>query len=160
MKDSEVRGLILNRLYEVRHSNHGMINLPDGLGIADIPPKVLGNCALQLDEHGLIKMKKDMTTSDPRGYAKITALGVDVVEDNFKPQIAITLDQSVNVHGAGNVQVGGQGNTQTSTDTSVHSVSAGQTANVAPAKSSIWAWIKGLWKIVAKWFGMGGADVR
>jgi hypothetical protein len=60
MKDSEVRGIILQRLYDVRHSNNGMIHIPDGLGVINIEPLVLGNCASQLNEQGLIKFRQHL----------------------------------------------------------------------------------------------------
>jgi hypothetical protein len=64
MKDSEVRGIILQRLYDIRHSNDGMIDIPDGLAIMNVPAAVLANCAAQLDEQGLIKFQEYLG----RGY--------------------------------------------------------------------------------------------
>jgi hypothetical protein len=154
MKDSEVRGIILKRLYEIRHANHGMIDVPDGLGITNIPPQVLGNCAVQLDEQGLIKFRQYMGQNYRSGHASITAHGVDVVEENAQSSIAIMLDQSVNIHGSSNVQVG-QGNTQNSEGGTVQSVNAGETATVTPAKTELWERLKQIWKALLKWFGVG-----
>jgi hypothetical protein len=112
MKDTEVRGIILRRLYDVRHTNHGMIDLPDGLSIIDIAPVVLGNCSAQLAEQGLIKFGQVMGRPYPSGWGSITAYGVDVIEGTRQPAISVTLDHSVTVHGSHNVQIGGQGNSQ------------------------------------------------
>jgi hypothetical protein len=112
MKDSEVRGIILKTLYGVRHMNNGMMSLPDGMNDPSIPPAVLGNCAAQLDEQGLIKFRQLMGRSYPSGMASITAYGVDVIEGTTRPAIAVTVDSSINVSGSQGVQIGGQGNTQ------------------------------------------------
>ncbi len=112
MKDSEVRGIILQRLYDIRHSNNGMIDIPDGLAIMNIAPMVLGNCAAQLDEQRLIKFRQYMGRGYRAGHGSITAFGVDVVEGNVRPPIAVTIDSSVNVSSSQGVQIGGLGNVQ------------------------------------------------
>lgn len=112
MKDSEVRGVILQRLYDIRHSNNGMIDIPDGLGLMNIEPTVLGNCAAQLDEQGLVKFRQVIGHGYRSGYGSITAFGVDVVEGNVRAPIAVTIDSSINVAGSQGVQIGGQGNVQ------------------------------------------------
>jgi len=99
-------------LYDIRHSNHGMIDVPDGLGILNIPPSVLGNCALQLEEQGLIKFRQLMGREYRSGYGSITAFGVDVVEGNLSSPIAVTIDSSINVSASQGIQIGGQGNIQ------------------------------------------------
>lgn len=112
MKDSEVRGTILQRLYDIRHLNNGMIDIPDGMTIMNIAPTVLANCAAQLDEQGLIKFRQYIGRGYRAGHGSITAYGVDVVEGNVRPPIAVTIDSSINVSGSQAVQIGGQGNLQ------------------------------------------------
>ena len=115
MKDSEVRGIILQRLYDVRHMNNGMIDIPDGLSLIGIEPTVLGNCAAQLDEQGLIKFRQYMGLGYRAGHGSITAFGVDVVEGSVQPPIAVTIDSSINVSGSQGVQIGGWANVQNMT---------------------------------------------
>jgi len=153
MKDSEVRGIILRRLYEVRHVNHGMIDIPDRLGILDIAPQVLGNCAAQLNEQGLIKFSEYMGKPYRFGRASITAYGVDVIEENANPSIAVTLDQSISISGSSNVQVG-RGNALTNSD-AVQSSNAGKTAIITQPKSDVMNLLKRGWSIVRKWLGAG-----
>jgi hypothetical protein len=112
MKDSQVRGIILQRLYDIRHSNHGMIDIPDGLNLINIDSRVLGNCAAQLDEQGLIKFRQVMGKGYRSGYGSITAFGVDVAEGNVSAPIAVTIDSSISVSGSQGVQIGGNGNFQ------------------------------------------------
>lgn len=111
MKDSEVRGLVLQKLYEVRHVKD-FVFIPDELGLTDINPQILGNIAKQLDQQNLIQFSQVMGNRYPSGNARIKSFGIDVVEKTTTASIAITLDQSVNVHGSQNVQIGGQGNVQ------------------------------------------------
>lgn len=115
MKDSEVRGLILQKLYDARHDKHQFVGVPEGLAIKDIDNKVLGNVTAQLEQQGLIEFKQTVSTSYRSGIAWILAPGVDVVEGTTAPPIAITFDHSINVSGSQGVQIGGQGNTQTTT---------------------------------------------
>ena len=88
------------------------MDIPDGLGILNIAPSVLGNCAVQLEEQGLIKFRQLMGKGYRFGRASITAFGVDVVEGNVSPPIAVSIDSSISVSGSQRVQIGGHGNTQ------------------------------------------------
>ena len=112
MKDSEVRGIILQKLYDIRHSNNGMIMIPDGLGIMNIESSVLGNCATQLREQSLIIFSEVLGAGHRAGYGSITAFGVDVVEGNTRPPIAVSIDSSINVSGSQGIQIGGTSNIQ------------------------------------------------
>ena len=111
MNDSEIRGLVLKRLYEVRHEED-FTAVPDDLKIPNQNMKVLGNIAKQLNEQGLIVFKQHMGQNYPSGYGHITASGIDVVEGTRHSPISITIDSSVNVHSSQGVQIGGQGNSQ------------------------------------------------
>jgi hypothetical protein len=118
MKDAEWRGLILQRLYDIRHINDGSTTIPDGLGLDGLVPSgndnLLANVADQLKQHNLIGFSEFIA---PRrmGRAKITAFGVDVVEGTKVSEITITIDQSTNVHHSQHVQVG-KGNIQNTGD--------------------------------------------
>lgn len=115
MKDSEARGLVLKRLYDIRHQ----LDRANGRDFSGLPiePTVLPNILDQLAQQNLVDW------NPLRGgmgvylalMARITAFGVDVVEGNVAPPISISIDSSVNVHGSQNVQIGGQGNVQTVT---------------------------------------------
>lgn len=115
MKDSEVRGLILKKLYDARHGKHQHLSVPEGLAIGDVDIRILGNVTAQLQQQGLIEFKQSLNTGHRSGLAWILAPGVDVVEGTTQPPIAITFDHSVNISGSQGVQVGGQGNVQTIT---------------------------------------------
>jgi hypothetical protein len=115
MKDSDSRGLVLKRLYDVRHQ----LDHANGSDFSGLPiePKVLPNILEQLAQQNLIDWKplRGSMGSYLAFMAKITAFGVDVVEGNITSPITVTIDSSVNVHGSQNVQVGGHGNIQTVT---------------------------------------------
>jgi hypothetical protein len=104
MKDSELRAIALQRFYAERRRNSKIWNesdVPDGVNPIDF----FDVCG-QLAQHGLIDWEpiRDMFTVKS-GQGKITASGVDVVEGNSKPSIAITFDQrgTVNINGSNNI---------------------------------------------------------
>jgi hypothetical protein len=116
MNDSETRGLVLRRLYEIRHQIvQAQVHDFDDL---QLEPDVLVGIMDQLAQKNLIEWtphRSGMRPGIDAFVAHIKAFGVDVVEGTERPPIAITIDSSVNVHGSQNVQIGGEGNVQTVT---------------------------------------------
>jgi hypothetical protein len=114
MKDAEWRGLILQRLYDIRHLNDGATMITDGLGLYNQVPSgfdnLIVNVADQLKQQSLIVFN-ELVGARRMGRAKITAFGVDVIEGTKQAAIAITVDQSTNIHNSRNVQLG-KGNIQ------------------------------------------------
>ena len=113
MKDSEARGLVLRRLYDLRHVKQYAD--PSDFTSTSLEQNVVPNIVEQLTQQGLVDWNPLRAHG---GYAtfmaRITAFGVDVVEGTQRSPISITIDSSVNVHGSQNVQIG-QGNVQTVT---------------------------------------------
>lgn len=118
MKDSEARGIVLKKMYDLREvKDH--LELADFAGTGLESDKV-GRILEQLADKGLIQWnpRRSSQTSAVRYMvimAKISVFGVDVVEGETAPPMAINIDASVNVHGSQGVQIGGQGNAQTVT---------------------------------------------
>ena len=114
MKDSDLRGIVLQKFYDLR-KNGGIWRLtPDDLGGMDVEEyERIGD---QLSEHGYIEWSKSLSV----GYAsgRINARGVDVIEGNVHPLIAITMhhDQSINVTGSTNIAVRNNNTIRTSAD--------------------------------------------
>ncbi|MGY3589027.1 hypothetical protein ACVIGB_002018 [Bradyrhizobium sp. USDA 4341] len=115
MKDSEARGIVLKKMYDLRETKD-RLELPD---FADTGLEVdkVGRVLEQLAEKGLIQWnpRRSSMTSAVRYMvimAKISAFGVDVVEGDAAPPMAITIDSSINVHASQGVQIGGHGNIQ------------------------------------------------
>jgi hypothetical protein len=108
MKDSELRGVVLDRFYDARHK---VIWLSFSALTTHLTTDqlVLGNICDQLSEHGLIEWRA-LTSSGQRveGMGRITARGIDVVEGTAKAPITVVLhhDQSIAVSGSTNVQIG------------------------------------------------------
>jgi hypothetical protein len=115
MKDQEARGIVLKRLYDIREAKQ-----PAELGNFDdtgLAPETVTRMLEQLAHHGLIewnphKAGLNSLTKYLAVMARISAYGVDVIEGEAKPPIAINIDASVNVHGSQGVQIGGSGNVQ------------------------------------------------
>ncbi len=112
MKDIEMRGMVLQKYYEMRRSGYcfpkpedfdGKLSKEDILHISD-----------QLGEHRLINWKPvKVMTGLASGMGKISALGIDVVEGANKPPIAIQFSQqNITVTGSSNIAIGNS-NTQT-----------------------------------------------
>jgi hypothetical protein len=115
VKDSEARGIVLKKFYDLRgeQSHLEMTDLED----TGLPRNSVERVLEQLAEQKLINWnpRKNYMGGENRYVvimAMISSFGVDVVEGGAKPPIAITIDASVNVHGSQAVQIGGQGNIQ------------------------------------------------
>jgi hypothetical protein len=128
MKDTDLRGIVLQQFYDNR--KHGQIGVGyDGMVQLEVTnhapkPDLLRICS-QLKEHGLIQWDAVVATSAGGGYeavagaGRISARGIDVIEGGAVSTIALKIDNSqhthtVNVSGGsvGNLQVGGANNTQ------------------------------------------------
>jgi hypothetical protein len=115
MKDSELRGLILQKYYDKRREGWFQWKTED---FNDLPDTVefdavdLFRACDQLAEHGLIDWKpvRGHQNQTMGGVGKISASGADVVEGNVAAPISIVLDQSrhVAVHHSSNVQIGNE----------------------------------------------------
>ena len=103
MTDTELRSELLAYLYESRSKDFVMIG---NNARHDPAHREEIRIAQQLDEHGLIKFK--LLNRNIGGTAKITAHGVDVIEGNIKPPIAIHVskNQTINISGSSGFQVG------------------------------------------------------
>jgi hypothetical protein len=107
MKDSELRGIVLQKFYDVRHKIDWFnLNALSTHIAADFMQ--LANVCDQLGQHGLIEWKPIKSLAGTiDGQGKITARGVDVIEGTARAPITITLhDQSIKVTGSTNVQIG------------------------------------------------------
>jgi hypothetical protein len=109
MKDSDLRAMVLQAFYDKRHTDH-WTHPPWSSSTPGAERQVIANICGQLAEHGLILWKE--VVSDSRdGHGRITARGVDVIEGNLTPPIAIHVDRSITVEGSSGVQIG-DGNVQ------------------------------------------------
>ena len=108
MTDSELRGVVLRRLYD--HRREGFVTLAEGDFGGQFSFVELRSICRQLAEKGLIgKWHPTSTGSGPTiGIGQITAEGIDVIEGTKSPPISITFDQrsTISVSGSQNVQIG------------------------------------------------------
>ncbi len=107
MKDVELRGVILEKFYEVRNQEPSLVD-PRGLpGLELIEPdeiRIFSICE-QLDEHGLLRWQSMRGLQTYGGMGHISARGVDVVEGTATAPIAMTF-HSISVSQSSNVQIG------------------------------------------------------
>ena len=109
MRDSELRGLILEALYNQRRKD--LVNLDQELGGLPVPHSATESILRQLVKKGLIE--RPIQSLNGLGNARITAYGIDVVQGTTRPPLSILLHQRITVQ---DVQVG-EGNIQNFSDT-------------------------------------------
>jgi hypothetical protein len=111
MKDSDLRGIILQKYYDRRRQ--GMTTLApedfdDIIGSFEYLDVI--RASEQLSEHGLIEWKsvQDHNGDTCQGVGKISAFGVDIIEGEQSTHLSINLDYSKNitVRSSSNVQIG------------------------------------------------------
>jgi hypothetical protein len=107
VKDAYRRALILQKLYDVRHTQ-GWTRLPLEANNTQEEQIIEFNICDQLRQNGLIEFQPYYSHV---GDAKITDLGVDVIEGTKEASIAISIDRRVSVSGSAFVQIGNE-NTQ------------------------------------------------
>jgi hypothetical protein len=111
MRDSEVRGLILEALYNQRRKD--LVNLDDEVGGPPLPHGATESILRQLVKKGLVE--RPIQPLNGLGNARITAYGIDVVQGTTRPPLSILLHQRITVQ---DVQVG-EGNIQNVSDTTL-----------------------------------------
>jgi hypothetical protein len=109
MRDSEVRGLILEALYNQRRKD--LVNLDDEVRRPPLPHGASESILRQLVKKGLVE--RPIQPLNGLGNARITAYGIDVVQGTTRPPLSILLHQRITVQ---DVQVG-VGNIQNFSDT-------------------------------------------
>ncbi|MDD5746211.1 MAG: hypothetical protein PHO30_02995 [Candidatus Omnitrophica bacterium] len=105
MKDIEMRGIILQKYYELRRKNFQVLQARDFDNT--LTQEEISDISRQLSEHYLIEWKP-MGVGSIVGMGRITAQGIDVIEDNGKNSpIQIILDsRQYNISHASNIQIG------------------------------------------------------
>jgi len=104
MRDNELRGLILEALYNQRRKD--LVNLDQELGALPVPHGATESILRQLVKKGLLERPNQLLNG--LGNARITAYGIDVVQGTSSPPVSIVLHQRITVQ---DVQVG-EGNIQ------------------------------------------------
>ena len=118
MKDSELRGLVLQAVYDRR--KQPLVSFMKL--VPDVPDMEVSRILKQLEDSGLITWGfKDIGTG--LGSGQITTYGTEIIEGEAAPPFAITMiDNSIKISDSTGVQIG-QGNTQ-NVQTTLHSLNA------------------------------------
>ena len=82
MNDSEIRSLVLKELYKIRHTNPHAAIPADTPGLLSIDPPVLLGVLRQLRDKGLIEFTPLSGGANMFGRGKISAYGVDAIEED------------------------------------------------------------------------------
>jgi hypothetical protein len=109
MKDSEGRGIVLQAMYDARHSRNWFTVDRDLPSLRTLDQVMLLNIFIQLEEKFLIEWPH-------RGPKfRLTGFGVDVIEGTQQAPIAVTFDHSIRLNASSHVQ-NGNGNLQNVSD--------------------------------------------
>ena len=104
MRDNELRGLILETLYNQRGKD--LVNLDQELGGLAVPHGATESILRQLVKKGLVD--RPIQPLNGLGNARITAYGIDVVQGKASPPLSILLRQRITVQdeqvGEGDIQ--------------------------------------------------------
>ena len=108
MKDHELRAVVLQKYYDLRDRGFFQwceVEIEDSFPITEF--NVLARICEQLGEHGLIDWRPSNGANGETigGRGKITAFGVDVIEETAKSPITVTFDhhQNVSITGSNNI---------------------------------------------------------
>ena len=89
MRDSELRGVILEALYNQHRKD--LVNLDQELGGLPVPHSATESILRQLVKKGLVE--RPIQSLNGLGNARITTYGIDVVEGTTSPPVSIVLHQ-------------------------------------------------------------------
>lgn len=87
MKDSEIRGIVLRKFYELRKDN--CYHQLEEADLGQISNEDYNRVGRQLGEQGLVDWHASLSND---GDGRITSYGVDVIEGDAKPSISVSLD--------------------------------------------------------------------
>ncbi|MGS5087557.1 hypothetical protein ACVC7V_13810 [Hydrogenophaga sp. A37] len=107
MKDSEIRGFILEYYYARRREGWSLPK-PEDLG-GGLSEQDILHVADQLAEHNLLEWRRQGSHGNIHaGIGKINAFGIDVVEGGAKSELKVEFVQSktINITGSTNVVIG------------------------------------------------------
>jgi hypothetical protein len=109
VKDSDVRGLVLETFYNARHKIEwiGFNALMSHIALS-VDTTVIANVCDQLRQHALIEWRPLGNDGVRReAFGKITARGIDVIEGTATPPISISInDHSIRISGSTQVAIG------------------------------------------------------
>lgn len=137
MKDNELRGLVLQKFYDLRR--RGFFQWVEIEDLEDSFMNAVGDDLLricdQLGEHNLIDWKPE---TDGRvtcaGVGKISAHGIDVVEGNARADISVSIDnRNVSITSSSNVIIGNS-NTQNISNDVINIIEAINNASCSEAE--------------------------
>ena len=102
MRDNELRGIILEALYNQRRRD--LVDFETELGKLTLPDGAMESIVRQLEKKGLIE--RPFRPLSGLGMGRITAYGIDVVEKTTSPPLSIFFQQHIKVQDSSDVQIG------------------------------------------------------
>jgi hypothetical protein len=101
MRDSELRGIILEALYNQRRRD--LVDFETELGKLSLPGGVVESLLRQLEKRALIE--RSLRSVSGLGKGRITAYGIEVVERTTNPPLSILFRQNITVEDSSEVRI-------------------------------------------------------
>jgi hypothetical protein len=102
MRDNELRGIILEALYNQRRKD--LVDFETELGKLPLPDGAMESIVRQLEKKGLIE--RPFRPLSGLGKGRITAYGIEVVEETTSPPLSILFQHHITVQDPSDVQIG------------------------------------------------------
>jgi hypothetical protein len=144
MRDSELRGIILEALYKQRRKD--LVNLDQELGGLPVPHGATESILRQLVKKSLVE--RPIQPLNRLGTGRITDYGIEVVQGRTSPPLSILLQQRITVQD----ERVGEGDIQNVSDTKLNVPMDHPDASQDKPKSSF-EWISRWLKRVMETFG-------
>src|ERR1700732_3990674 len=101
MRDSELRGIILEALYNQRRRD--LVDFETDLGKLSLPGGAVESILRQLEKKGLIE--RPLRSLSGLGKGRITAYGMEVVERTTNPPLSIHFRQNITAEDSSEVRI-------------------------------------------------------
>jgi hypothetical protein len=151
MRDNELRGIILEALYNQRRRD--LVDFETELGKLPLPEGAMESIVRQLEKKGLIE--RPIRPPSGLGKGRITAYGTEVVEGTTSPPVSILFQQHITVQDSSDVQIG-TGNMQSVSHIKTMNSSINHSQSSQDALRSLLEWISKLVTGILKKFRWHG----
>ena len=150
MRDNELRGIVLEALYDQRRTD--LVSFDQEFGQLPVPDGATESILRQLEKKGLIN--RPFKPLVGLGNGRITVYGIEVVEGKTSPPLSILFHQhNITIEGSSDVQIG-TGNIQNVSDIKKLNSATDHSQASQDAPKSLFEWISKLVMDILKKFGL------
>ena len=149
MRDNELRGIILEALYNQRRGD--LVDFETELGKLPLPDGAMESIVRQLEKKGLVE--RPFRSLSGVGKGRITAYGIEVVEGTTSPPLSILFQQHITVQYSSDAQIS-TGNMQNVSNINKMNTAIDQSQASQDADKSLFEWVSKSVVGILKKFGL------